>query len=62
MLLLISYMISLCLNFFIYKIRMILAITAWRAVGKNELVNIFRVLRTITDRSVLEPVVYSLNL
>lgn len=48
---LLSYIISPCLNFFIYKTRTMLAIT-WRAVGKNELVDIFRVLRTITGTEV----------
>lgn len=61
MLLLTSYLIPLCLDFFIFKARMMLAIAPWRAVvGKPEAANRFRAFRTETDG--LELVVYLLTL
>ena len=63
MLLLTSYLIPLCLEFFIFKARMMLAIAPWRAVvGKSEVVNRFKALRTTTETNGLELVVYLLTL
>lgn len=61
MLLLTSYLISLCPDFFIFKARMVLAIALWRAVGKLELVKRFRAFRTKTGTDSLELVVYLLT-